>query len=322
MKRARDEGAALLTVLLLVAVMSALIAVSFDRVGIAIARERNRSLAAEARLDLISAEAIAVAQANRVKAEAGTDASQWHGRTITTPVPNGVLKGRIVDGGNCFNLNGLVTRAATGELVAHPVAIGQFAHLLELLGLSANAAAQIASASADWIDSDQLTLPGGSEDDHYLRDTRPTRTAGELIRDPAEWRLVNGVSDTLWRRAEPLLCALPEATLPGYNINALLPWQAPLIAAILPRGATPEQVVAALANRPAAGFGTYQDMLIQPSLRGFTPPPEANVQLRLKTDWFRLESMVTLGDSDFSAAVLIDARVLPARAVQRQFGAF
>ncbi len=317
-----DRGAALLTVLLLVAVMSALIAVSFDRVGIAIRRERNRSLAAEARLDLISAEAIATAQAGRIKAEAGTDASTWHGKAIAIPVPNGTVRGRLVDGGNCFNLNGLVTRTPAGDLVVQLIAVGQFARLLETLGVPANAAAQIASASADWIDSDALALPGGSEDDHYLRDVRPYRTSGTLMHDPAEWRLVDGVSESLWLRAEPLLCALPDAVLPAYNVNSLMPWQAPLIAAILPRGATPAQVVAALANRPASGFETYQDFLIQPSLRGFTPPAEANVQLRLKSDWFRLEAMATLGSTDFSEVALIDARILPARTVRRQFGAF
>jgi general secretion pathway protein K len=317
---AKERGAALIFVLLLVAIMSAIIAVSFDRVSLAIRRERSRSVSDEARFDLVSGEAIAVQKLTDVLALNPTDSAAFLGKTLSLPTPRGRLSGQLNDGGNCFNLNSLVTAQPNGALVAQPIAVGQFARLLEFSGASAANAAIIAQSSADWIDSDSVALPGGHEDDSYLQLRQPYRTPNALLSDPGELNHVMGMEKSLYDQIAPLLCALPEAALSVYNVNSLRPSQAALVAAILPRAVTPQMVGLALRNRPTAGFAAYQDLLAQPSLKSFVAPGEVDSQLRVKSVWFRLDMMAEHLDIETSETALIDARLLPARLIRRTYG--
>jgi general secretion pathway protein K len=315
-----DRGAALIVVLLMVAVMSAIIAVSFDRVSLAIRRERTRSVSDEARLDLVSGEAIAVQKLTQLLSLNPTDVTAILEKTISLPTPHGRLSGQLKDGGNCFNVNSLVTTQPNGALIAQPIAIAQFARLLEFSGASGTNAAAIAQSSADWIDSDSLALPAGHEDDSYVRLEKPYRTPNALLSDTGELIHVLGMDEQLFGRVTPLLCALPEAALSAYNVNSLRQSQAELIAAILPREVTPQMVRLALRNRPGAGFSTYQDLLVQPSLKNFVAPGEVDSQLRVKSVWFRLDMMAEHLDIETSETVLIDARFLPARLIGRTYG--
>ncbi len=316
-----EKGAALIVVLLLVAIMSALIAVSFDRVGLAIRRERNRSVTDEARFDLISGEAVAVQRLTQSQSSGAADVTAALGRSITLPTPTGQISALLEDGGNCFNVNSLVSALPDGRLIAQPIAIAQLSRLIEYSGEPTDAAVAIAQSISDWIDSDSIPLPGGHEDEAYLRLDQPFRTANDLVTDVNDLRHVIGMDPALFTRIVPLLCALPETGLSAYNVNSIRLSQAALVAAVMPRGVTPQMVVQALRNRPAAGFASYQDLLTQPSLRDFLPPGEVDSQLRTKTVWFKLNMMAVTSDIETSETAFIDARLLPARVIQRSYGA-
>lgn len=323
MKRHSERGAALITVLLLVAVMAALIAVSFDRLGLALNRERNRSIAEEVRLDLFSAEAIAVQRVTQLQSfdPARTPrGSDWQDVPVTAPIPGGLISARLADGGNCFNLNALVTRLPDGKFVAQPGAIAQFTRLLEVSGVPSATATAIATATSDWIDSDILSQPSGAEDEAYAGRSPPYRTANDLMHDAGEIRAVTGMTDALFAQVKPLICALPETDLPGYNVNTLTARQAPLVAALYPSGVSTEAVLSALRNRPPGGFAAAQDFWSQPSLKSADASGLATTQLRLRSSWFRLTLMAQVGDSEFEEAALIDGRFSPARVVRRTLG--
>jgi general secretion pathway protein K len=324
-KDASERGAALITVLLLVAVMSALIAVSFDRLGLALRRERNRSTAEEVRLDMISSEAIALDRITQLQSidQAKTPVgAAWQDVPVSVPIPGGQIIARLRDGGNCFNLNSLVTTQPDGTFSAQPAAISQLSRLLELSGVTTSDAGSIAVSAADWIDSDTLPQPGGREDEGYTKLAVPYRTGNGIMQDAGELRAVAGMTPDLFARLKPLLCAYPETILSGYNVNTLTARQAPLVAAMFPSGVTSEMVLAALRNRPVNGFGAVQDFLTQPSLRTAGSSGLATVQLRLRSSWFSLELMARLNDSDFSETALIDGRFQPARLVRRSYGEY
>jgi general secretion pathway protein K len=318
-----ERGAALITVLLLVAVMSALIAVSFDRLGLALRRERNRSTAEEVRLDMMSAETIALDRITQLqsidqsKTPAGT---AWQDVPVRVPIPSGQIVARLRDAGNCFNLNSLVSTLPDGEFAAQPSAISQFSRLLELSGVNSSDAGSIAVSAADWIDSDTIPQPGGREDEGYTSLAVPYRTGNGLMQDTGEILAVAGMNPDLFARLKPLLCAHPETTFSGYNVNTLTALQAPLVAAMFASGVSNDMVLAALRNRPVNGFNSAQDFLAEPSLRAAGPSGLATVQLRLRSSWFRLELMAILNDSDFSETALIDGRFQPARLVRRTYG--
>ncbi len=323
MKTPSERGAALITVLLLVAIMSALIAVSFDRLGLALRRERNRSSAEEVRLDMISAEALALAQVTRLQSfdpSRTPSANAWQDVPVSVPVAGGQITARLRDGGNCFNLNGLVTSTVDGKLVAQSSAIAQFSRLLERVGVSTAVAGSIAASAADWIDSDTVPQPGGHEDEAYTSRETPYRTANAMMQDGGELQAVSGMTSDIYDQVKQLVCAYPETQASTYNVNTLTARQAPLVAALFPVPLSNQAILAALRNRPVEGFNSVQDFLAQPSLKAAGPSSLTTVQLRVRSSWFTLGLMAQVNTSEFSGTTLIDGRFQPARALRRSYG--
>ncbi|MET0365082.1 MAG: type II secretion system minor pseudopilin GspK, partial [Sphingobium sp.] len=212
---ARERGAALLTVLMLVAVMAVITAVALERLTLATRMAQNGISTDQGRAFLMAGEAMAAtrltdlvsARADRTSLQGG-----WLGTAQVVPVPGGAVNAQVRDAGNCFNINSLVTSgsatrsvmsrgtssdtgpAATDPLsfTTRPAGVAQFAALLRLLGTAPNIAEQIAGASADWIDSDAVPGPGGVEDSYYQQLPGAYRTAGGLLADPSEIRTVAG----------------------------------------------------------------------------------------------------------------------------------
>lgn len=321
-RRAEERGAALLTVLLLVAVIAVLAATALERLRLSTRLTANAVALDQARGYAYAAETLATTRVTALLRQAGqrvTLAGGWSGRAFGLPVPGGIATARVTDGGNCLNLNGLVTRAGDGSYVADPAAVQQFAALIDVLRLPARGN-EIAAATADWIDSDQVALPGGAEDDSYLDPPR-RRTAGTLMADASELRAVRGVTPALWQALRPWVCALPVAGRSTVNLNTIAPEQAPLIAILLPE---PQAAVApiqsALSARPEAGFDS-PDQFWSALSRGGGPAagPGATGAVGDDTRWFALRVDVAQNGAELHESALIDARALPVRLVSRQW---
>lgn len=313
-----ERGAALLTVLLLVAVIAVIAATALERVRVSTRLAANTVALDRARGFAYAAEAMAVQRVSALLARAGdrvTLAGDWSGKPFGMPVAGGVATARVADGGNCFNLNGLVLRGPDGMLSANGLALVQFARLIRLLRIPDGAA--IAPAVADFIDSDDAALPGGAEDAAY----RGQRTAGTLLADPSELRAVRGVSDAAYRALRPWVCTLPVAQASVINVNTLLPEQAPLLAMLLPDTMGVDQARGLLMRRPALGYASTDSFWNAVSLgNGATPAMDSRAQTGVTTVWFRLAIDVTADGSDLHEQGLIDARRLPVRLVSRQWG--
>lgn len=318
----RERGAALLTVLLLVAIIAVLAAAGLERLRLSTRLGANAVLLDQARGYAYAAETLATTRVSTLLASAGdrvTLAGGWSGRPFGLPVPGGAATARVTDGGNCFNLNGLVSRTDEGQLVANLATVTQFARLLTLLRVP-NAAA-IAAAAADWIDSDGDTFPGGAEDGAY-QSLRPAyRTANTLMADASELRAVRGVSAEVFQAVRPWICTLPMAERAAININTLTPEQAPLLAMLLPDTLGVEQARGLLLRRPPQGYSGTDAFWNQLSLAGgATPALDAKAQTSVRSEWFRLAIDVSVNGAELHEDGLIDARTLPARLVSRQWG--
>jgi general secretion pathway protein K len=241
--------------------------------------------------------------------------SGWSGRPFGLPIPGGTATARVVDGGNCFNLNSLVRRTQDGAYAADGGAVTQLARLARLLRVSGGDG--IAAAAADWIDGDDAALPGGAEDAAY----RGYRTAGTLMADVSELRAVKGVTAEAYRVLRPWLCALPVTDRATLNVNTLAPEQAPLLAMLLPDTLGVAHAEAALQRRPPFGYGTTDAFWNQlATTGGVTSGIDVKGQTDVKTHWFALRVDVLSGTSELHEQALIDARRLPARLVARQWG--
>ena len=85
---------------------------------------------------------------------------QWNGTVRRVPLPGGGLaQARLLDGGNCFNINSVVEGDVRTGLTRRHSGVLQFVGLMQALEVPAAEAAQISEAAADWVDSD--SVPGG-----------------------------------------------------------------------------------------------------------------------------------------------------------------
>lgn len=312
-----ERGAALLTVLLLVAVMATIAATALDRISVGTRLAGNVATVAQARAWLETAEVLASTRIEDLLAadESQTLAHGWLGRERTIALPGGAaVRARIEDGGNCFNLNSLVEQRQDERLVARPLAERQFVALMVVLRIAEGEAARIAASATDYIDSDSLPLPSGVED------ANGSLAANRMMADSSELRAVANVSDRHYNLLKPWICALPVAELSSINVNTLLPEQAPLLAMLVPGKLDVSRARAQIASRPADGFGSVVEFWDSPALAGLEPGSEQSQQAKVRTAFFKLRAWVGAGEVEMAEVALIDARRPPARIVSRSFG--
>lgn len=316
----KERGAALLTVLLLVAVLAVLAAHSIDRLAGATKLAANSRELSQAKSYLIAAESIGMQSAEQlVAASPGrtTNLGDWNGREQIFPVPGGLIRATLRDGGNCFNINSLVQQ--TQEVFSpRPEGIEQFIRLMGLLDVPSGSAFDIAAATTDWLDSDMIASPGGAEDSEYLRLESPYRTANALMVDVSEIRAVKGVTAEIYRQLAPWLCALPTSDLSPVNINTLRPEQAILLAILSTGDIDIVRGRQFLAQRPELGYASLNDFWAQPYPSSLSASPEVQSQAKLTTRWFRLDATIEMQGALVEERALIDAARRPAKLVHRQ----
>lgn len=319
----RERGAALLTVLLLVAMIAVLAGTALERLRVTTRLAGNALGGEQARGYARAAEALAT---SRISTMLGANPSRvtlaggWSNQPFGLPLPDGGLAvARVTDGGNCFNLNSLVTKMAPGVYTSTQSVLQrlQFVRLMGLIGIPAQSADHIAGATADWIDTDQDQQGGGAEDPVYLARATPYRTAGTLMADPSELRAVDGVTPDIYDRLRPWICTLPKAEPVPVNINTLTPEQAPLVAMLFPGNLSVDAARGLILRRPPQGFASTTSFLNQ---AGNGATPEGGGGLAVTSKWFALRIDVTNGRAELQERALIDASRLPARLVARQWG--
>jgi general secretion pathway protein K len=310
-RRPPDErGAALLTVLLLVAVMAVIAATALDRLTLATRIAGSAATVDQGRAYSFAAEQIAL---RRVADLVGRDpakltlAGNWLGREFILPLPGGTGSARLTDANNCFNLNSLVAETVPGRFSQRSGSMRQFGALMVLLGVDAAQAQAIAGAAADWIDSDSNDGPLGAEDNVYRSLPGAYLAANRKMADISELRAVRGMTPKIYARLKPWICVLPVTDPVRLNVNTLAPEQAPLVAMLLPGELTLADARAALAARPAGGYGSSVRFWQSGPLAQFDPPTEVAEQAGVTSRWLALTTNVTMGDGFLTAVSLIDA---------------
>lgn len=310
----RERGAALLTVLMLVAVIAVMAGGALEKLRLSTRLAANAAAGEQARAYAVAAEAMAVVRVGDLMASSPkriTLAGGWSGRPFGLPLPGGGLAtARVSDGGNCFNLNALVTQVAPGVYSSGDITQRvRFTRLMGLIGIPQQVAQQVAGGAADWIDTDQDQQVGGAEDARYTG----YRTAGTLMADPSELRAIAGVTPEIYAVLRPWICALPTTAAARINVNTLLPEQAPLLAMVGPDTLSVDAARALLMKRPPQGYGDANAV--------FGGLANAGGQdTAVTSTWFDLRIDVSVPGATLEERALIDATRLPVRLVSRQWG--
>jgi len=274
-----DRGAALVTVMLLVSIMAAGMAISFDALGFMTKRHTASRMFEQARYYALGGEQLALTAAEKLsKAKTRLTEAQ----TVSYPIDGGRIEGLISDASNCFNVNSLVERTGNGGYHANGRAMAQYVRMLGHLGFGEREAEALAGALTDWTDSDSRPGPQGAEDYDYAALESPYRTANTLMRDITELRLLQGYTPDVLARVAPLLCARDITADTVLNVNVLRISDAPLLAAILGPDISLELAANLIAARPAGGYADIADFYFERTFQGRTIEQDVRVQTTVK----------------------------------------
>ena len=128
----------------------------------------------------------------------------WAQKAPPMVVEGAVLSGSIQDLQGRINLNALLKADGT----RNQEMMKRFERLLRLLDLNQ----EIAEAVIDWVDNEGVepTGVGGAEDDYYMLQTPPYRTPHGMIASSSELLLVKGVDYEAYQLLLPHVSALPD----------------------------------------------------------------------------------------------------------------
>ena len=143
--RKRERGAALLSILMIVAVMSIAALAAVESLGRSVALARL----SDERSQILWAGRSAEAVASQSVLQVETLGRQAFGKPAVFPLERGVIVAALSDDSNCFNLNSLGGDA--GGPAAHDI----YKRLLVHSGILPGDAQRLADTAADWIDGDE-----------------------------------------------------------------------------------------------------------------------------------------------------------------------
>ena len=311
----RQRGMALLVVLLILAVMVIVASNMSGRLQLELRRTANLTLGKQAWWYAMSAEALVIKVLNQDFKDDPDRVSlgqNWAREDGVFPVEDGTLSGRVRDLQSCFNLNSLSVPLKEGEngddLEAQPYQFKVFRALLAQLEVDDYEAVQLTDAIRDWTDKDtQLVSSNGAEDAYYEGLNPPYLVANQRMLGTDELRAVRGVSAKIYARLEPWVCVLPSTDPVKLNVNTLAAGQAPLVAMLWPGEIDLATARAALAARPAGGYGSSVRFWEGRAFAGREPPQDVAEQAGVNSRWLALTTNVTIGDGVLTARSLIDA---------------
>lgn len=309
MNRERQRGVALLTVLLLVAVMAVLVMGVLDDIRFGLRRADNAQWVAQAQWHALGAEALALAQIERLAARdpgRTTSEGDWNGRAFVFPVESGAISARLSDATACFNLNSVV-RGGAGTFFVRDTGVAQYVALLQALGFSEHEARVLADSLVDWIDSDQQREGLGHEDEAYARGREGYRTAGTLLAETSELRAIQGYTAEVYARLRPHVCALPAVDLTPVNVNTLREEDAAILRMLTEGAFDDVRARRVIAARPADGWGNADAFWNAPGMTDALPSANAVLeQIAVRTRYFRLHAEVEVGPAQVVLSALFE----------------
>ncbi len=321
----RDTGAALLSTLLLIAVMSAAALVMVEGATRAVQRSRaadDRAIsfwyaqgAEELGRNVITGLTLATAgrltQAN----------AEVLGAPIRFELDGGFITARLEDATNCFNLNVLGGEESAEEGAGASEVLNRYQIVLEAAGVPESDARALAEAAADWIDADQTPRTRGAEDGFYTTQVPPYRAANQPMADLSELRAVSGYSQELIESLRALVCVRPERRETALNVNTLRIDQAALLSAALSGELDVETARIIISERPLQGWQSAGEFLSLPEIEEIAPDSRRIDLLGVQSSHFELRGLAAFRDGVVPFRVLYAVNDgQPLAIVQRIYG--
>ena len=215
----RQQGVALITALLIAALVTVAAVAMASRQQLDIRRTGNMLEADQAYLYALAGEAWAeqmLLEDKKTAAETDTLTEDWATEIPPLPVEGGTVSGKLEDLQGRFNLNNLLDnqgKADAKQVKILQSLLSQVSQAEEEVQLSPF----IANRIVDWIDADLNASADGAEDLDYLNAAVPYRAANQFMVSNTELAAIAGFSPKAAVALSPLVTCLPEVT--KVNVN-------------------------------------------------------------------------------------------------------
>ena len=276
-KEPREDGVALITVLMIVAAMAAA-AVGLSSAVLS-STSRAKSLDASAQADWLVSGAEEYARLTVAEMAGAAEGRLFAGMPgLDTPIQFRVEGGLLTvtghDVSNCFNLNRLRSAPASqsGEEAGGTMRPREaFAELVRLAGVEDSDPEALAASLADWMDRDQTPQLNGAEDSYYISSARQYRTSGQPLAESEELRAIRNFTPEVVEALMPLVCLRDETVTQKLNINTLSEREAPLLSLVMSGALPVDRARDVIFQRPPGGWSSVEDFLKVPAIAGIAP---------------------------------------------------
>lgn len=286
----KNHGAALVTVLLIVAMATTITAFmaqqqAFWQLELTNSRDRvQASYIAQAGVDW----ARSVLADDAANNNYDHPREMWAVKLPPIPVEGGEVQGVLEDQQGLFNLNNIVQN---GVVSAPDVA------RLQRLLTALNLPAELAYALVDWMDADSTAQPtGGAEDGYYLNLPKPYRCSNRAMSEISELLWVRGFDANVIRRLQGFVSVLPGHTQINVNFAS-----AEVLSAVVD-GLSLQAARQIVASRKESPFKNVQEMMAK------LPPgvgSNSNGELSVSSQYFLVDGHATLKQGEFIAQALL-----------------
>ncbi len=315
----RQRGVALVSVLLIVAILLAVVSRLMANHNLVINQHQNTFEQNQALHYALGAETLARQALYEDFSTSGKDVDHlgeiWAQSTMPFELDEGgYLEAQLSDMNGCFNLNALASASIrNGDDEPRNRGGGDsltsFRRLLDTAGVNSD----LAYAWKDWIDGDLEITRSGAEDSEYLVQQPPFRTPNQRVLHLSEIYLMPYVEREQLDPVVPFLCLLPEEDL-QINVNTA---NAPTLAALH------EEVTLAMAETIVAtdrAFATVDEFVQQNE--EFQPVQQQGGLLTVESQYFLLHAQAQVGSSSVTLQSLLyrDPSSGLVTVLQRDFG--
>ena len=302
------KGVALITVMLIIALIAILATQMTARLQLQMQRTTNIGSNQQAYWYAMGAEAFAkriLIQSLEDDAEVTHLGQLWAQGENTFPVDFGEITGEITDLNSCFNLNALRVDSqedSSATAAKKSPARSAFEELLiaiNIEGVGSFEAEYMTDALTDWLDADgSISSSGGAEDSDYAAKEFPYLAANHYLASIGELRVIEHFTVDVIEKLKEYVCILPNTNMNKININTIAQDQPEILVAML--GISQNEASQALSSRGEEGFKDINEFFALTELVEAKIAPEKKQFFAVKSEYFKLKTTASFNNSYFA----------------------
>ena len=329
----KQQGVALIIVLLIVAIVSVLATEMGGRLQLQVKRASNIKENNQAYWYAMGAEQYARKSIKKLMEEDGDviHLQQPWVQEFVYPIQGGGIQAQLVDMQSCFNLNALkaVTNNSTaapgnpspgGINSKRPDAASAFGRLFQHIDadIPTYTIDTVRDSLVDWLDEDDSQLLFGAEDSEYESRQFPYIAANNYMIHKSELRLINGVENSWLNALLKMICVIPNNNQFLINVNTVSEENAAVLAAATGLDLNAAQSV--LANRGEEGYKSIEGFLSTKEIQGLNLDNQQKAWFDIKTSHFILYTKTQYNNASFAMQTVFkveDSKEV--RVIRREF---